>query len=80
MPSMHYMLPQREGEPASNPAPTILEHRAMQLCVTLGSSLGPYRLPMSSAVEEPLVKRSPTTCVEDDWVPDSLQSQGAVDI
>lgn len=33
-PLMHYMLPQREGEPASNPAPTTLEHRAVavQLC------------------------------------------------
>lgn len=35
-PVMHYMLPQREGEPASNPAPATLEHRAVQLCVTLG--------------------------------------------
>lgn len=38
-PLMHYMLPQREGEPASNPAPTTLEHRAVavQLCVTFGA-------------------------------------------
>lgn len=50
VPSLHYMLPQREGEPASNPAPTTLGHRAMHLCVTLGSRLDPYRLPMPSAV------------------------------